>query len=107
MAFKKIEQTPLMKWEKKGQKIEGVYVSARRVTTDFGSNTVHTVKTKKGAIAFFGTAMLNRLIEENVNKGNLIQITLTGFEKNDDPDKNDLKLFEIAVDADATGDLPF
>lgn len=107
MAFKKVEQAPLIKWEKKGQKVEGIYVGGRKVTTEFGTNTVHTIKTKKGAIAFFGTGMLNRLIEENVVKGNMIQIVLAGFEKNEDPDKNDLKVFEVSVDADYTDDLPF
>lgn len=99
MAFRKIEtNAPLFTFEKIGDKVEGIYKGCRKVETEVGESVIHDLDTKDGPIAFFGSAMLNPTLAENVAAGNTIRITFTGTKPPKKKGYSPLRIFTVEID---------
>jgi hypothetical protein len=97
MAERKMKEikSALVKFEKFGDKVEGIY-RGTKVAGNFG-NDAYAVETKDGEVTIFGTAVLSRKMKE-VAVGKYVIITYIDDIPNGKKGQNPIKDFKVQVE---------
>lgn len=74
--FNKIKDGELLKWDKVGVELIGVYFSYREQNTANGVGHVYEIKTSDGLVPFFAPTLLHRKLQ-SIAQGNIVSIKYT------------------------------
>ena len=92
LNFNKIEDGELLRWEKVGVKVVGVYISYREQNTANGIGHVYEMKTKDALVPFFAPTLLHRKLQ-GIATGNIVSIEFV--EQTKTGAGNPLKHFDV------------
>jgi hypothetical protein len=101
MAFKKVSNRPLIKWEEIGQELTGVYQGSKETDhEEYGKKFRHTLLTMdEQFVDFYAPTVLENLLNDNnIKPGMMIRIVFESTQKASRKGMNDYKVFTLEID---------